>query len=78
VLLFADPFESLTNLAFLQDVQPEAKFSVLLGVDEGIEMQYKPESKFKETEGFLQYSVVQHAYLTIGAKNNKQEDVSTI
>lgn len=39
-------------------------------------MQYKPESKFKETEGFLQSYVVQHAYLTISAKNNKQEDVS--
>jgi uncharacterized protein (TIGR02231 family) len=66
----------VTKSVLTKDVQPEAKFSVLLGVDEGIEMQYKPESKFKETEGFLQYSVVQHAYLTIGAKNNKQEDVT--
>lgn len=49
---------------------------MLLGIDESIEIQYKPENKFKETEGFIQSYTVQHAYLTISATNNKQEDVS--
>eukprot|EP00029_Vermamoeba_vermiformis_P008762 TRINITY_DN4189_c0_g1_i1.p1 TRINITY_DN4189_c0_g1~~TRINITY_DN4189_c0_g1_i1.p1 ORF type:complete len:601 (-),score=134.59 TRINITY_DN4189_c0_g1_i1:15-1817(-) len=66
----------VTKTVLAKDVQPESKFSVLLGIDESIEIQYKPENKFKETEGFIQSYTVQHAYLTISATNNKQEDVT--